>query len=640
MSGICGIWNLDGQPVERALLSRMSATLSHRGPDGEGLWAEGPAGMACQHLQITPESVGQPQPLIHAAGTVLVFDGRLDNRDELLHGCADEELSARSTDTALVLAAYHAYGEAFAERLNGDFALGLFDPMRQRLILVRDALGVRPLYYCRLDGLLLFASEIKTLLAHPRVNAKPDRDSLSAYLIGPRPTLDSSGRTLFEGIFSVPPAHKATQTPAGFAIDRYWDFDPQYQTRFTSPADYAAAFRHFFEQAVRRRLRSAAPVAVSVSGGLDSSSIFCTAQMLRQGAGAGLPACHGISYTSTGGAADERAYLDEIEGKYRCHIERVPLTPAGFAEGARASIWYTEDPLIDTQATFGLHFRRRVRATGARVLLTGHWGDQVLAGTDHLIDLFHKPAWRQLATQLKELPRWEMDAAAYHSHSRAFLRELLRHHIPDAWLPALRALKAALRSGRAGKSHSLFSEKVRLHARCSLAPARELRPRFASRYAAALYEQARKPFNVECMEWNNKMAAMDGSDMAFPFLDRDLLSFLMSIPGDMAQRAGVARWILREGMAGVLPESIRNRRWKADFTQVANQGACQELHGLMEQLGSGSRVVAGEFVDSLALRQQIARLEKSDPGASHALSAGLGSVFGLELWLSTFFETL
>src|SRR5437762_9247802 len=135
MSGILGIWNLDGRPVDRSELCRLSATLSHRGDDDEGVQICGAVGFASRLFRVTPEASTEVQPLTDSSGTLLVFDGRLDNRDELLSVLPrTSQTSSNSPDPALVLAAYRQFGDSFAERVNGDFALGLFDRSRSRLL--------------------------------------------------------------------------------------------------------------------------------------------------------------------------------------------------------------------------------------------------------------------------------------------------------------------------------------------------------------------------------------------------------------------------------------------------------------------------------------------------------------------------
>src|SRR5688500_13674886 len=146
MSGIVGVWNLDGAPLDARVLCAMSESLRHRGPDGEGRRVLRSLGFACQRQWVTHEEIGEIQPLVGAAGVVLVMDGRLHNRDELL---ADLRLSPTASDATCVLAAYERWDERFAERLDGDFAIAVFDESKQRLLLVRDAIGIRPLYYFR-----------------------------------------------------------------------------------------------------------------------------------------------------------------------------------------------------------------------------------------------------------------------------------------------------------------------------------------------------------------------------------------------------------------------------------------------------------------------------------------------------------
>ena len=196
MSGIVGVWNLDGRPLDEALLSRMSGSLGHRGPDGESRQVAGSIGVGHQHSWVTPEEAGEIQPLVGPAGVMLAVDGRLDNRDELLPALG---LPKTASDAACLLTAHGVWGERFAERLNGDFAVAVFDPARQQLLLARDSIGIRPLYYYRDERLFAFASEIKALLAHPDVPTRADDEGLADYmLLGARP-LDRQDITCFCG---------------------------------------------------------------------------------------------------------------------------------------------------------------------------------------------------------------------------------------------------------------------------------------------------------------------------------------------------------------------------------------------------------------------------------------------------------
>lgn len=637
MSGIIGIWNLDERPVEGGVFAGMSATLAHRGPDGEARWIEGPIGLACQLLRVTPEAATETQPLVHSSGAVIVFDGRLDNREELLASLRRSPgVSGDSPDPALVLAAYEIFGKRFPERLNGDFALGLFDPNRRRLLLARDAIGIRPLYYCRVRDTFLFASEIKALLAHPQVSVRPHDDVLAALLA--RVTApDNQGLTFFEGVSSLPPAHMAILTPEGFVTRRYWDFDPTRRTRFRTFQEYAEAFRHYFEQAVRRRLRSAYPVAVSVSGGLDSSAIFCLTETLRQRAPDRYSPLLGISYTSTDGSpSDENAFVMEIERAYGVTIERVPMS-VGFLDGSRETVRHVEIPFLDEQGNNTQTFLKITRSLGARVLLTGHWGDQMLFDQAYLVDLFRHLAWGEISTHLKEFGRWYTEEGPNVSRyfKRCFLLDLIKYHVPDFLIPLLRRLRSM--AVRDAPDRLWYAEAFRSRIRCCTSKQTLVRGSFATVHARSLYQEARSQHHVLCMEWNNKMAAMYGMDMAFPFLDRELVAFLMGIPGEMQTWKGVPKALLREAMRGILPDAIVRRTSKGDFTHVVNEAMEQEYPRLVHCLEEGMMAVRMGYVREEMIWEELARLKGRIRGPDCGVTWSLSDLLGIELWFQVFF---
>lgn len=634
MSGIVGVWNLDGRPVEKPLLSRLSATLAHRGPDGEGLWIEGPIGLASRLFRIAPEARRETQPLLHSSGSVLVFDGRLDNRGELLASLKTSSgISADAPDPAFVLAAYEAFGDRFLEHLNGDFALGLFDPRRQRLLLARDALGVRPLYYARTRETVLFASEIKALIAHPQVSVQPNEEILSEFLIGNRS--HNSGSTFFKGVCSLLPGHAAMVTPSGVMTYQYWDFDLTRRTRLWSFAEYVEAFREHFERAVERRLRSMYPVAVSVSGGVDSSSIFCLAETLRRHSPKRHPSLVGVSNPCFDGSrADESGFLTEIERHLGVAIDRVSMERRGFLSGCAEAVWYTESPMLDAQWNNTHAFLSAVRERGARVLLTGNWGDQVLFEQAYLIDLLHRFAWRDVWVHLKEFGRWFTDMEPSDFRQRFFL-DLLVNHLPAGLVPALRRLRAKLArdvGDRAWYKRAFRRQRFRMALRS--VPADWWR---ATAHARSLYETMRAWTYVLGMEWNNKVGAMHGLEMAFPFLDRDLISFLMEIPGEVQTWKGVPKALLRQAMRGVLPEAIANRRWKGDYTAIENAEMQLEYPRLVRALRSDGIAARLGYVNEKRMRREFERLEDRIQGPMCDVTWGLLNFFLLEVWLQAFF---
>jgi len=629
MSGISGIWNLGGQPVSGALLASMSTRLAHRGGDHDGQWLHESVGLACQLLRITPESAAETQPALHRSGTVLVFDGRLDNREDILAQLREEPgLTTRSSDPDLILALYQRHGERFGEHLTGDFALALYDQRRQALLLVRDVLGIRPLYYARVGNCFLFASEIKALLAHPQVTARPNDDMLACYAASSRPK--DVSMTCFKGIASLPPAHVAVITPEDISIRQYWDFTVTAQ-RFDSIQEYAEAFRYHLTNAIRRRLRSRHPVVVSISGGLDSSSILCLAETLRLAQPQHIPSLVGLSYLSPQGSpSDEKEFLIEIERMYGVSIQRMPMGPTGLMNACREALWHIEAPFLDQQWNTMHTFFQTTRQQGARVVLTGHWADQVLFPQGYLVDLFRRLAWRDVHHHLAEFGRWMTEADPRYFRQRFWL-DLIKHHVPAPLLPVLRRL-------RASPPPAWYADPFRRRALRHVPSQPVLGTHLPTVHARSLYEEVRSSFQTRCMEWDNKVAAMHGCDIAFPFLDRDLISFLMGIPGEIQTWKGVPKGLLREAMRGILPDAITERKWKASFSHLVNDGMQQDFSLLVNYLGPESAAVKWGYLSRKptdALLQEY-RQQLNSPTSEAAWA--LSDLLGLELWLQVFFE--
>jgi asparagine synthase (glutamine-hydrolysing) len=633
MSGIVGVFSLDARQADDALLARMSATLHHRGPDGEGRRVAGPVGFAWQHLWVTPEDAGEMQPLVGRTGAMLVMDGRLDNRDEILRAL---ELTRDTSDAGCVLAAYETWGEGFAERLNGDFALAVFDPRQPRLLLARDAMGLRPLYYHQGEGFIAFASEIKALLAHPRIPARPDDEGLADYLlVGSRP-VDRLDATCFSGIAAVAPAHLVAVTPDRMTARRYWDFDRGRALRLGSYGEYVEGFRERFSEAVRRRMRAVHPVTVSVSGGLDSSSIFCQAETLRRAGRAVAPGVIGITYVGAEGtAADEQRYIREIERAYGLSIERFAIEPlVGVVKGAEDQVRAIEAPFMDYVWGVTREVQIRARAAGSRVLLTGQWGDQFLFSSAYLADLFRRLDLREIRRHTRAYKRF-FGADETRTLGRQMLLDIARHYVPAAVAPLLKSLRRMI--FRPDRPRPWFADGFRRRALKLANHPASFGDGFHSVHARALYLEARSTYHVHCMEWNNKIAALHGLEAAFPFLDRDLIAFLMAVPGEIQNRNGVPRALLRDAMAGILPDPLRARTWKADFTEAANSGTGQDLGQVSARLARGSLAARLGYLDERRLAAALPGLAAELEGPECLATWDLTDLFALEVWLEVFF---
>jgi asparagine synthase (glutamine-hydrolysing) len=634
VSGILGIWNLDGRPAQKEEIADLRAALSGRAVDGQEFWTQGSVGFAYQHLRITPESVAESQPLLAPSGAVIVFDGRLDNREELISSLEGGQGSAKtSSDAALVLAAYDRFGERFPEYLNGDFALAVFDPRKQQLLLARDAIGVRPLYYCNLRNTFVFASEIKAILAHPEVDGRPNDDALADLLMpGDARCRDL---TCFRGIFSLVPGHLGTVTPTRrWTVRQYFTFDSSRSIRYKFFPEYAEAFCTLFDQAVRRRIRSAYPTAVSVSGGLDSSAILCAAEKLRSSGFSG-PATTGISLTyQEGSSADEKSLLAAIERQYGLEIKRLPETSPGYLNGARALLWQIEVPRLDGQWNAYQQLLHVAQAGQNRVLLSGFFGDQMLFGQAYLLDLVHSLRWGKAIRDLKEFGLWMTDIDPQEIRE-LFLGDLLRAHVSERLLPILRRIRAKAQADYYPPWYSKpFRQRALDRALGQACP----QGKFASKHAEECYQHANSKYHLNVLEETNKMSASYGLEPAYPFMDRDLISFIMAIPGEVVNWQGVPKGLFREAMRGVLPEAIRLRRWKADFTDFVNEGTAREYPEFQSYFGSDCLAVEFGYVDGDAVRQALEKMKPRVHDPSSAVPTWrVAALLSLELWLQVFF---
>src|SRR5581483_10562903 len=272
MSGLVAILNRAGQPADSSLLTRMLAAAPHRGPDGFGGWFEGPVALGSAQLHSTPESLGERQPLSDkAAETWIVCDGRLDNRAELMAALGDALPDPETaSDAACIAAAYGRWGEGCPSRLLGDFAFAIWDRRRRHLFCARDLVGIRPLYYRLTETSFYAASETRQLLNVPDAALRPNVGMMAEYLSG---RLLSVEETLHDGILRLPAGHSLTVTSETIRVRRY-DEIKLTRIRLRNDQEYAEAFLSHFREAVACRMRSHTAIGVTVSGGLDSSSVF------------------------------------------------------------------------------------------------------------------------------------------------------------------------------------------------------------------------------------------------------------------------------------------------------------------------------------------------------------------------------
>lgn len=634
MSGILGIWNTDGQPVAEGLLQRMNARMTHRGPDGSALLRCGNAGFAFQQLKVMPESAHETQPWRTTTGSIVLFDGRLDNREELLSELRPRHaLENDSPDVMLAGAAYDTFGNEFAEKLDGDFAIAIFDPAKSVLFLARDLMGPRPLFYCRVGSTFLFATEIKALLVHPLVKTEPNNVALAEYFYRYFDYSDQS-RTFFKGISTVASGELVVVSPESTTKRNFTDFDPSHEIRFKNDRDYVDAYREHFLAAVKRRLRSSFPVACMASGGQDSSAVFCAALTMKREAPGSFADCFGIAAVPESPEVNEISYQRTIEDMYGVELLKIPLQDIRTMADSKNDLYYREAPFM--------HWRdwtqiwRQSRDRGARVLISGFFGDQILLSAQYYLDLVRSFRWGTTKRH------FDVYSNFYHWASRAEHRRNLwgiakGYAIPPVLRPSYHWFKRRLR--RPFSPLLGFSAEFAAVASKLERTARPLPLPRGTAHARGIYNFARSKHpsirtSIDAL-WESQYQI----ETTYPFRDRDLVAFLMAIPGEKVFLQGIPRGIHCEAMRGILPEEIRTRRTKADFSRIARQSAVVDLEIFAADLAHSTALRLGYLKPLEELRQDVASLKKwldADPDASSSWVTQ--DIIWLDAWLSVFFS--
>ncbi|MGH9221024.1 MAG: asparagine synthase (glutamine-hydrolyzing) [Vicinamibacterales bacterium] len=377
MCGIAGVFNLDGEVVDRGVLKRMTDAIAHRGPDGEGHFVRGPIGLGHRRLSIIDLSDAAAQPMPNETGSLqLIYNGEIYNFQPLR-----AELQARghqfrsATDSEVILHGYEEWGDQIVERLDGMFAFALWDEPNRRLFVARDRYGIKPLYYWNDGRTLLFGSEIKAFLPHDRVRVKVDAPALLEYFTFQN---SFSDRTLFENVRMLPAGHTLSVTAAGACMRQYWDF------RFTEPAspasteEYAEELGRLFERGVTRQLVSDVPVGAYLSGGMDSGGITAIAareipHLASFTAGFDLSSASGLELHF-----DERSRAETLSYQFKTEHYEVVLKSGDMERVMPELIWHLED--LRVGQCYPNYYVARLASKFVKVVLAGTGGDELYGG--------------------------------------------------------------------------------------------------------------------------------------------------------------------------------------------------------------------------------------------------------------------
>jgi asparagine synthase (glutamine-hydrolysing) len=597
MCGISGIVTFDGSPASAETLLAMTNSLAHRGPDGSGFHLDGNAGLGHRRLAIIDLSDAGHEPMTNEDRTVwLTFNGEIYNFKELrveLEGYGHRFRS--STDAEVILHAYEQWGTECVSRFNGMFAFGLWDGIRRRLWLVRDRLGVKPLFWASTSRAFVFGSEVKAVLAHPSVRRDVDLASLGSHLAFnymPAP------QTLFQQVRQVEPGHYMLVEPSGDVKDvEYWNIEYDEQPSKRSESDYKEELSALLSDSIRLRLVSDVPFGVFLSGGVDSSGVaywmsrHLTEPVKTFSIGFGEATYNELGYART---------MAQTVGAD--HHERVLSADA--ASVLPTIVWHAEEPTADSSMVAVYHLAKLAREK-VTMVLSGDGADDILAGYETYQAYYVQQLYRLLPQALRDRVIAPMVRALPVSHAKVSWDMKLKRFVAAADLPwedahaswriifdadARRNLLAPL-AGQPGAAHD---------------PLNAYRDAFAHTNARhplnrMLYVDTRLYLPAAMLVKIDRMTMAHGLEAREPYLDYRLVEFAARVPPRLKLKGfRKKKYLLKAALEGKVPGSILHRK-KQGFNVPKSRWIQEGLKGFVTDHLSASRVRDTGLLDPSAV---------------------------------------
>lgn len=543
MCAISGIFHSGGSAIDVEVLRRMTDAMSHRGPDGSGLFADGPIGLGHRRLSII-DLDGGGQPMTNEDDTLqIVFNGEIYNFIELRSelGAAGHRFKTRS-DTEVIVHAYEQWGDDCVRHFNGIFAFAIWDQPRQRLFIARDHLGVKPLYYHQSGGKFLFGSEIKSLLGHPACPRDVDPAALGelfTFRYVPSP------RTLFRGISKLPPGHRMVVTAAGIDIARFWDWTPK-QRMGTKESELVEEYSALVEDAVRLQLRSDVPVGLFLSSGVDSAALLA---MMRNQLRSTI---HTFTIGFEGGErTNENADARDLARRFGADHSEMIVSPMDYSDYFERYMWDLEEP-VGNETAAAFYFVSMIASKKVKVVLTGQGADEPWAG-------YHRYLGVQLSEYYRRLPSVIRDgilkkAVVALPRNERLKRGVLALDEPDV-LTRFAKIYSFFTPDMRGR---LFNDSVQTDAAYqdyeSKGALAHLQRDVANLdpVSQMLYIDTRASLPDDLLMVNDKMSMANSIESRVPYLDPRLVEFVEALPvwyklhklqGKYLHKKALLRWL-------------------------------------------------------------------------------------------------
>jgi asparagine synthase (glutamine-hydrolysing) len=621
MCGVAGIWNLDGRSLEAGTLKRFTDSMAHRGPDGAGyeLLEKNSLGFGHRRLSILDVSEAGKQPMYNKQkDLVITFNGEIYNfleiRNELK---AKGEQFSTETDTEVILSAYKMWGKAALNKFNGMFAIAIWDSRNEELFIARDRFGVKPLYYLHIPGsIFAFASETYAFKHLSNFSREVDPLTFNISLHDPS-LIEGTDRTIFKNISQLRPGHHLTfKNTSGIKIEQWWNTKNNLIKITGSYNDQVNEFRNLFEDACKLRMRSDVSLASALSGGLDSSSVYCTLHKLKQESPLleRTPTNWQKAFVATfpGTSVDERHYAEKVvrhvKGDAVYIVPQRKELVEDIIKSTRLFDGITQTPINSISDVY-----KSMKEHGITVSMDGHGVDEMMYGyNSYVLEAFYNAIAGKQIDKAHEYARILAGLSPLYKYEelvktiKKFDKNLVKRGI--GFITRRLGREKEISKPVAGQNwFESMDDRLILEIRALNGYGNGM-----SASEKAMYDD----FHMKSLPINlrdfDRASMQHGIEIRMPFMDYRLVSYVFSLPQDAKLGGGFTKRILRDAMKGTLPEEIRTRTLKIGIGAPMQEWFQGELKQYINDTIHSSSFYDSPYWNGKAIQQDLQSAYKND----------------------------
>lgn len=637
MCGIAGFYGDINKKQSVSTLKHMLTRIKHRGPDQSGVYVSDYVGLGSVRLSIIDLSLGT-MPISNQDNSLwIVFNGEIYNHMELREDLIQKNHSFKTrSDTEVILHLYEEYGPKCLKKLNGQFAIAIWDKHKEELFLARDRVGIRPLFYTQTKSAFVFASEIKAFMEYPEVSLKFSNKALSEYVTF---WTALSPNTVFENVFEVPPGTYMLVNHKGIKSNTYWELPivKPNAYNFTTVEEAATAFENIFLDSIKLRLRADVPVAAYLSGGIDSS---ITTSFIKQVSPNRLKT-FSIGFTETD--FDESAYQNIAASYFKTEHSSVTCSEQDISNYFKEVVWFAEAPLLRTAPTpMGL-LSKNVRDHNIKVVITGEGADELLGGYNIFKEAKIKHFWaKDPQSKLRPLllKRLYPYLPQINKASSNMLKMFFGYKLTETNSPIYSHL---LRWHNTSRIKNYFSDTIKETIK-DYNPIAEVEEKLESKLSGYDYLTKAQWLEIHLFmsgyllsSQGDRMGMANSIEGRYPFLDHRVIEFCMALHPDLKLHGLNEKYLLKKMMKDRLPDAILNRSKQAYRAPIRSLFASETLPEYLKTMLSEQRLTEFGVFNVEHVKTLLSKII-SNKGVSEMDNMAITAVLSIQILYDLFIK--